>query len=53
MARRPLTPRVSAAARHNIKKAQITRIRIREPRSLGRVLKPRRRVATTARRLRR
>jgi len=43
MARRPTTPSVSAASRRNIKKAQISRIRVREPRSIGRVRKGRRR----------
>ena len=37
MPRRPTTPRVTAASRRNIKKAQFSRVRTREPRSLGRV----------------
>ena len=39
MARRPITPRVREAARRNIKKAQVSRIRIRESRSIGRTYK--------------
>jgi len=38
MPRRPTTPKVVAAAKRNIHKAQISRIRLREPRSLGRVI---------------
>jgi len=37
MPRRPTTSRVRAAARINIKKAQVSRIRTREPRSPGRI----------------
>lgn len=36
MARRVVTPRIRAAALRNIKKAQITRVRLKEPRSMGR-----------------
>ena len=44
MARRlRTTSRVRAAARRNIKKAQITRFRMKEPRSPGRVARQRRR----------
>ena len=41
--RKTTTPKVRAAARHNIKKAQVSRIRRREPRSLGRVRRQRER----------
>ena len=36
MPRRPTTPKVRAAAKKNILKAQISRVRTREPRSVGR-----------------
>jgi len=39
--RRPVTRRVVAAARRNIRKAQISRIRLRQPRQLGRMKRPR------------
>ena len=32
MARRPVTPKVRAASRRNIRKAQVSRIRTRQPR---------------------
>jgi len=35
--RKTVTNAVKSAARRNIRKAQVTRIRIREPRSLGRM----------------
>ena len=35
MARRPVTLKVSAASRRNIKKAQLSRFRTREPRRVG------------------
>ena len=37
MARRPTTAATSAAARRNITKAQVSRIRRREPRQIGRI----------------
>jgi len=41
MARRPVTAKVKAAARRNIRRAQLSRIRTREPRSPGRVYRSR------------
>ena len=41
MARRPTTARVINAARHNIRRAQLSRIGTREPRSIGRVTRSR------------
>ena len=47
------TPAVSRAARRNITKAQVSRVRLREPRSIGRVKKQRTRsVKSTGRRIR-
>lgn len=40
---RPVTTRVRAAARRNIARAQVSRIRTREPRSVGRMARQRRR----------
>jgi hypothetical protein len=39
MARRPTTVAVSAASRHNIRKAQVSRIRYKQPRK-ARVSRP-------------
>ena len=56
MARRPVTAKVINAARRNIRRAQLSRIRIREPRSPGRAYRSRARysrlVATTSGRAR-
>ena len=41
MARRPTTALVIRAARRNIRKAQLSRIGIREPRSIGRLTRSR------------
>ena len=41
MARRPTTAKVISAARHNIRRAQLSRIGTREPRSIGRVTRSR------------
>lgn len=41
MARRPTTARVIQAARRNIRRAQLSRIGTREPRSTGRVARSR------------
>ena len=35
---RPTTAKVSAASKRNIKKAQISRVRTKEPRSVGRAM---------------
>ena len=37
MARRPVTPKVRAASRSNIRKAQMSRVRTKEPRQVGRL----------------
>ena len=49
---RVATPRIRAAAKRNIKKAQVSRIRTREPRQLGRLRPAWKRSAGTARGLR-
>ena len=41
MARRPVTARVINASRRNIRKAQLSRRGIREPRSIGRMTRSR------------
>lgn len=41
MARRPVTAKVIQAARRNIRRAQLSRIGTREPRSIGRVTRSR------------
>ena len=41
MARRPVTAKVIAAARRNIRRAQLSRVGRREPRSVGRVTRSR------------
>ena len=41
MARRPTTAKVIRAARRNIRRAQLSRIGRREPRSIGRVTRSR------------
>ena len=41
MARRPVTAKVIRAAKHNIRRAQLSRVGTREPRSIGRVTRSR------------
>jgi len=41
VARRPVTAKVINAARRNIRRAQLSRLRIREPRSIGRLTRSR------------
>lgn len=48
--RRIMTSRLRAAMVHNLFKAQVSRLRTREPRSLGRVMRQRMRGSTIRRR---
>ena len=41
MARRPTTAKVIRAAKHNIRRAQLSRVGRREPRSVGRMTRSR------------
>ena len=53
MAKRPITAKVIHAARRNIKRAQLSRLGTKEPRSVGRMTRSRRiysRPATPVRR---
>jgi len=56
VARRPVTAKVIRAAKRNIRRAQLSRIGRKEPRSVGRITRSRLRysrpVASTARRAR-